>query len=502
MKITVLIPSDEYRTQAGARIRYGRIAPILETLGHSLVLEDIGTFDPRHADCNVLIVSKCYDARSLLCAATVSQRGVFVGLDLFDDYFSQRHDSRMGRLRGWFGQILRFCDFILCSTPAMATIARQYHPGLPTHVMNDPAVDFRRDHMAGLLTHKLADARERRIARLCWFGLGSNPHFPVGIHDLEVYGHSLASLAHAGFDVELKILTNARALDASALQRLNTLPVRIDIEEWSEFREMEVLLDSIASFIPVNAQNFSIAKSLNRAITALSNGCQVISAGYPLYAPLDKLVYRDMEDFAADLASGQPRLSPDSLDAYTRIMERFACPDIEAASLAAFLEGLRASERAVSRAVPTLALVHGTTTTGAAHKLVQSLGGLSVSTPFCAAKLGYDVIFTGTANGDELSMFVSNKAFQRVLPDVLSKARPNSAGGQTFWRLFGEAEALPVDVPPLPPSTQMAFYSNMLDHIHGQMEVAFGPLCLLLSETSVLPFMPPITWQTDGRAAA
>ncbi len=120
MKLSVLVPSAEYKSYAGSRIRYGRIAPALEPHGIELALEDIGEFNPLTADCDALIVSKCHDARSLVIAAILSDRGRLVGVDLFDDYFSQASDSRLSRLRNWLGQLLPGCDFALCSAAAMA----------------------------------------------------------------------------------------------------------------------------------------------------------------------------------------------------------------------------------------------------------------------------------------------------------------------------------------------------------------------------------------------
>jgi len=39
MKLCVVVPSADYLKQAGVRIRYERIAPALEELGHSLSLD-------------------------------------------------------------------------------------------------------------------------------------------------------------------------------------------------------------------------------------------------------------------------------------------------------------------------------------------------------------------------------------------------------------------------------------------------------------------------------
>src|SRR4051794_38252147 len=107
MNIRVLIPSEEYRGYAGARIRYGRLAAELQERGITLTLQDIGEFAPEHETTDALLISKCHDARALVAAAAAYQRGQLVGVDLFDDYFSQTGDSRLVRYRNWLKQLLR-----------------------------------------------------------------------------------------------------------------------------------------------------------------------------------------------------------------------------------------------------------------------------------------------------------------------------------------------------------------------------------------------------------
>lgn len=502
MKILVLIPSQDYRNQAGARIRYGRIATHIAGAGHELRLENIDAFDPLAADCDVMIISKCHDARALLCAAAAAQRGIKVGIDLFDDYFSQRHDSRLSRMRGWFDQMLRFCSFVLCSTPAIATVAHRYRMDLPAHVMNDPAGEAPPTDIAARLAGKLAAARETGQLQLCWFGIAGNPHFPVGLHDLAVHGRSLGALADAGFAVTLRILTNVKAVDAATLARLMALPVTIEIEAWSEKRETAALQESIACFLPVNAQNFSIAKSLNRAITALGNGCQVISAGYPLYAPLGALIYRDVGAFAADIEQGALALSGGSLDRYGETIAQHASAETEAGNFLAFLQALPETPPMRREGFAPIAVIHGVASPTAAHDLAHRLDGLSVGTPLSAAKLAYDVIFDQGGASDSLTMLVAGKVFPRLTPEAKAMAHPTTVNGRSFWRIGADTAGQPADPARIPLTVQIAAYAGVVAQIRLQMEEAFGPLCCILSETSGMPFTTGPQWQASRQAAA
>lgn len=485
MKIVVLVPSAEYKNYAGARIRYGRIAPVLAEQGAELVLRDIAEFAPAGTDADVLIISKCHDSRSLLAAAVMAERGCRVGVDLFDDYFSQCGDSRLVRYRNWLRQIVGYCQFGLCSTRAMADVLESYRSSLPVHVMNDPAADLHLQALPKLLESKSRQGRASRQLTVAWFGVGDNPNFPVGIHDLASFASALLPLASTGMDVRLKVLTNARALTAAGLAQLRDLPLRVSIDEWSEARERELLDESFAVFLPVNGQPFSTAKSLNRAVTALTAGCQVLSAGHPLYPQLDSLIYRDAAAMMADLDQDKLRLSPVRMDAYRDAMAAYATASTEAEGLLAFLRNI---ERPAPQEGP-LVVVHGHSTNGVAHKMAQAIGGLSVASPYCTTPMGFDVVFQGRAKG--LGMLVSEKAMKRLRPDMGARVGASSIhAGKKYVEILDlsstPASAMNWSESALP--FQLATYSASMEEISRRIAVVFGAPRLILSESSPLPF--------------
>lgn len=489
MKVVILVPSREYKGNAGARIRYGRLAPLLADHGITLSLEDVAHFDARTAECDVLVVSKCHDARSLLLAETLARGGTRIGVDLFDDYFSQRSDSRLIRLRQWLRQFIEICDFAMCSTEAMASVITSYRRRLPVHVLNDPAPNLNCEWLSDILAKKLSDARSAQEMRICWFGIGDNPYFPVGLTDLSAFAGTIARLAGHDFAVHLSILTNVRALDAARLSKISQLPLPATVEEWSEARENELLRRSLVCFLPVNAQSFSAAKSLNRAITAMSAGCQILSAGYSLYAPLEPLIYRDADSFLEDLSDGSLRLSASSIDDFRKRVDTVASPHREASALVAFLQGLGRQANTRADAAPTY-LIHGFATNGPAHALAKTLGALSVRSPFCAAQLDFDVIFRAQPGG-ELEMHVSDGALPRLRPELRARAAaiPKPVGNSKFWMISqsgGTPDPTAWTEMSLP--LQLALYPSMMEHIQERLKEGFGIGRFVISETSPLPF--------------
>ena len=494
MKLTVLVPSEDYRNYAGARIRYGRLAPELGRIGIDLTLADIGAFDAVADDGDALLISKCHDARSLVAAAAAQERGRLVGVDLFDDYFSQRADSRLARFRTWLTQLLQSSDFALCSTQAMAEVIETYRQGFPVHIINDPEPEVDVEQVRRRLGEKLTSARTEQRLGIAWFGVGDNPHFRVGLHDLAAYAGALRPLVDSAFDVELTVLTNARALTVEGLSLLAAIPVRTRVAEWSEAAETELLANSFACFLPVNAQPFSAAKSLNRAVTALSAGCQVISEGFPLYRELGELIYRDVDEFLGDLARGAMKHSRMTIRKYRRAIEQSASPRGEAERLAEFLENL--GRRADSPNGP-IVLVQGQSPNGLAHKAVKALKGLSVASPYCAAGLGFDVIFRGGEGA--LGMYVSDSATGRLRPNLKERLTINTMiSDRRFWLVPESGSSAPdqrstdEDWQSAPLPFQIATYGVTMAKIREMVDAAFGPCRVLISENSQLPFTPEL----------
>lgn len=496
MKIGILLPSEQQKSQAGVRIRYQRMEQALSNLGHQMELLPMqmmtskATF--RH---DAYLISKCYDARAMVAARVIEELGKPIGVDLFDDYFSQADDSRFVRLRYWLRALLKHCAYVLCSTPRMKALAHRYAPELPVHVMNDPAAPYESEKLVDSMNRNLAFARENRRLNVAWFGIGDNPDFPVGLEDLTAYGGELARLRSHGFAVHLEILTNRRAMTSEGLALLRRLPLPYTLEEWTEERERELLQRSLLCFLPVNAQRFSTAKSLNRAVTALSMGTQVLSAGYPLYQPFAELIYRDAETFMADLTQSKLRLREETLPL---LAERFAgLADIEneAAMFAAFLERQIMSS-ANPPASALAAVIHGMETLGDVHKFAQRMGVLSVASPFAKAELNYDMRFRFAESGTGFDVLISSKKTDLLPPELRSSLKEGAEILTTKYLKLETSTAFPelnflgcnlADIDS--PCGYTAAYGPVMEGIAKVMSRLFpGMSCFQAEQSRLLPW--------------
>ena len=122
MRLAAVLPGDSARGNAGVRIRYDRLRPRLEALGHRLDFVTIDRFRDENTplDADLYVFLKIYDARSLVLARRMRAEGRRVGIDLFDDYFSPSPDPRLVHLRRWFRDMRPALDLVLRGTPALA----------------------------------------------------------------------------------------------------------------------------------------------------------------------------------------------------------------------------------------------------------------------------------------------------------------------------------------------------------------------------------------------
>jgi hypothetical protein len=496
VNISIILPSSGYTAQAGVRIRYKRIEPPLQRQGYILHFVPIDAIKSE-ADLapGVVLFSKCQDARAVALAELAQSSGHVVGLDLFDDYFSQVADARFSPQRHWLASMARFVSFYLTSTERMAAVARIYMPDTPALVLRDPFDRFDADRIASDLREKREKCLSSQRINFLWFGIGDNPNFPVGLEDLAGQAEALRHFRRCGYDVELKILTNERALNADGLALLRRLGVPFSLDRWSLEAEAMALAESFASFIPVNAQPFSIAKSLNRAVTAIAAGNQVLSTGYPLYSPLSGHVYSDWASMAADLQSDDLRVRPSTLRSIASKLDELANPEREAESLAGFLGQFAPPATLAERGPPSrmpgnIAVMHGFLTNSAVHKFAQQFGWLSLGTPLTPAGLAFDAHlgFFGDERLPGLRLSkrapkLINPQFKRLLqsaPASLGKGGPFFISDADGSDKLGLRWLSRLSVGSM--AERAAFRDQIMEHSRQAFEQLFGDLNIVESE--------------------
>lgn len=449
MRVCVVTPSKSSSASAGVRIRYDRLraaAPYAD-----ITIAPIGTFDSKPTlvhDAYVFV--KTYEANAYILAHRLRQMGKLVGVDIFDNYFTQTWDSRLTHQRAWLATMGEIVDFVLCSTQPLERALRELIPGKPVAVIDDPSPAFDTRSIVDSLNKKQAEVLATRSLRVLWFGVGDNPYFPVGLRDLVAFGGELDRLNRDGWSAELKVLTNTRSLSVAGLNLIKRLPIPFMIEEWTPQAEERELAESQICFLPVNGQEFSRMKSLNRAVTALVAGCQVLSGGYPLYEPLSSFIYSSASAILRDLENRSLVVREETVPALTKRLDELASPRRAAEAFFSFLEDIRAStsrnassesglaSRDVSakssvRSFITgfaqdLGIIHGAKPDQGVHNLIRALGGISVKGPFCQKDWNFHVRFELPRTGS-LRILIAETLADLVAPDLRERLDPYD---QTF----------------------------------------------------------------------
>lgn len=498
MRICIVIPRDEWRDTAGVRIRYDRLAPELARLGHVMELRAMGEIRAaRRPSADVYVFCKCHDLRAVILARVLRAGGARVGVDFFDDYYSQQEDARFTHLRRWFRAIVPELDFAMCATPRMAERLARLAPRLPCHVVNDPFARFDAGAIGQTVARNAAHARATRSLAVGWFGIGDNPHFPVGLDDLFAFSGALARAREHGYAPRLDILTNRRAMTPERMEMLARMAMPWTIEEWTEEREAALIARSLLCFLPVNAQGFSVVKSLNRGVTTLTGGAQVLSAGFPLYEALDDFVYRDIGDLIADLEADRLKLRAETLDTLARCLDRLGSPRQEAGKLAEFLAALPrpATTGWPPRGTPT-AVIHGINSSGEIHKLVQQARMFSVASPLYRGKYHFDVAIGRGKRAGTLRLTLSERAVAALLPVLKDRVQQTAReDGKTQHVMTIDPAKLPggpymrgqaaFDAPRVSGVVRIPDLEVFADAValsRAVLEFLFGPIPVLLSE--------------------
>ena len=340
MRLVFIVPSSQWLLSAGVRIRYKRLEPFFNRNGCSvkiIPLQDLSDSDIHDAD--VVVMSKIFSHESIYIISLCRALGVNVGIDLFDDYFSDTTLSVFRRFHDWLELVSKTVDFAICSTDRMKYIASEFIEPRLIHKINDtkdPDISF--EETRTLVTQKSNPSSDNKTLNIIWFGIGDNPYFNVGIDDLSRYSNALFQINKLTPTINFTILTNERSLTAENMTKIARLPIQSKIDIWSETKETNYLKDAHLAFMPVSHQNFSIAKSSNRCLTALTFGCQILSNGFDLYADFSDLIYCSSREYIQDHRNSALKFNQNTMPIFERICnERYDC-NLEVYRFINFLE--------------------------------------------------------------------------------------------------------------------------------------------------------------------
>jgi len=323
-----------------ASVRYRALLPLLalEADQHRCTLFTSDT--PVDLDSlDVLILVKTFTAESVTLAQACKARNIPVLLDLCDNIFVEGYGKRNALEN--FLEIARVASAMVVTTEPLADSVRAHLPALPVHVIPDglltpelveqgsakiqqatpstPHADACQgqwlEHVRALLQRLKAPFSRRSKARrkalangpshsgqvqpgaqqLLWFGNHGAPYARFGMLDLLDIREALETIAQE-FPVELVVVSSHQGKYAEHIAPM-AIPSRY--LPWSNEVVEQCLAEASVVLIPNSLDPFSLAKSANRSVHALTRGVPVVATRTPALLPLAGSI--EMDGFVAGL---------------------------------------------------------------------------------------------------------------------------------------------------------------------------------------------------------
>ncbi len=278
--------ADNFDTSL-ASVRYRLLMPLAALQAQGVPIE---RFDPTRdpASYDAVIFSKSHSAAAVTAAKALRAAGKSVILDLCDNLAAANavghvSDARLARFR----EILDCATHLTFST---AMLAEQIATALPCACVDRRVIPDALD-MPGLVSGEVPAGLERFLAKhpdalhAVWFG--------KSLGRVSGYAHlhaAAARLAAQPFPITLTVVSNAPVKWWLGRWRWR-LPVHY--VGWRQDNAAAVLARHRVAVIPVESNEYTVGKTINRPATAVLAGLGVVADAIPSYEELRPVVALD-----------------------------------------------------------------------------------------------------------------------------------------------------------------------------------------------------------------
>ena len=284
LRVGWLLPNLDVNT-ASTRYRCFHIARVLAQWGveHSFYTEpDVASASLEKID--VLIIVKRVEPDLIELVARANERNRPVFLDLCDDLLHERHPRNVGGVhRMVFNGIAPLLAGVVTPTSTMAQRVRGYAGSieLPVHVIPDIAETKDLFYETAEFATRKPEVRpaapssrsNKGRKSVVWFGTSGGNHSNFGIASLLPAMPALRAV-HRQIPIELVLVSNREATVDSVVRPFG-VPTRY--EPWSPETIYAELEQADAALLTTGDDDFSLTKSANRVLQALSAGVPVVT---------------------------------------------------------------------------------------------------------------------------------------------------------------------------------------------------------------------------------
>lgn len=291
----IWVVEDSSPTNAGITIRIKPVIKRLRSQGIEVSLvtfkDIVGSLLNASGDLakGTYLFSKPHKYEYLACMLALQNLGYRVGIDIFDNYYSESDALREFGVQSIWKNILREADFCIFSTPYLLKYASSLRiDSKYMYVIGDPVYPDWYDPLKIKTSTKWEQFfREQSHIDVIWFGIDSNPYFSAGISDIFCNISRLREFLlypswffNKKITHKIYICTRDTLRSRKLVTELYKIGINVEFVQWSNNVCTQLLEDSHAVFLPTNNNDFVLSKTHNRLVEALSHNCLVYVSPY------------------------------------------------------------------------------------------------------------------------------------------------------------------------------------------------------------------------------
>jgi hypothetical protein len=413
--------------RAGYKIRTKPLVDSLHNYGFLVTIIELSDFIANYQrlklNYQMVVFSKLYNDLALLLAYDLKKSGKTLILDLFDNYLAYSPTSLAKGLQRRMATAISLADGVIASSENMKEVVHKLGHQNVVHIGDPIQPNLESDRFL----NKWSSSSNELI--FTWFGISGNPFYRAGLIDLIESARRIANLfrqLEPIYQCKLAICTNDNPEIVKVLEvmRNHSIPTYFQLWEPDSF---EVLLSQThCVLIPTNNTPFAIAKTHNRASTALMSGCLVLVDDHPEYNKLLPHVYQNWSTFVSDILNLKREQIIEKLRKARELLISLYSTDEFASKLATFLrdeliknrENLNDNNSVDSKFLPVF--VVGKSVNGSTIKLARKLQYLCVGSKLTCPGLNYDLEFGVSKERYLLEIILNKKGINHFLPKIES----------------------------------------------------------------------------------
>ena len=246
---------------------------------------------------DVVLFSKLYDHKNQIIAQELRRKGTKTILDLCDNHFYNPFDlPAYTTAKTNMLQMLDIVDEVVCSTDALAEIIMHEAnlDKLPT-VIGDPIESLpsikEKAVKQEAWVKKIFSVKNTHnsLPILLWYGSHGSPNAPSGMSDI-LSIEKILNKIYVDHPFELVVASNNKKKYVDLIEPMS-IPTRY--VEWEHSNFKNVLKSANGVIIPITVNPFTICKTNNRLIIALSHGVPVVADSIRSYEEFRPYCYLD-----------------------------------------------------------------------------------------------------------------------------------------------------------------------------------------------------------------